>query len=65
MLKIQGTAAEGVISYADLIALVGAYAVVLCGGPLISIPIGEPLPLSMPCAIYKAQLLEESLPKLT
>ena len=45
MLNIQGTAAEGVISYADMIALVGAYAVGLCGGPLISIPIGELLPL--------------------
>ena len=49
MLNIQGTAAEGVISYADMIALVGAYAVGLCGGPLISIPIGESLPPFMPC----------------
>lgn len=40
MNNIQGTAAEGVVSHADMIALVGAYAVGLCGGPLISVPVG-------------------------
>ena len=40
MSNIQGTAAEGVVSHADMIALVGAYAVGLCGGPLISVPVG-------------------------
>ena len=29
------------MSHADMIALVGAYAVGLCGGPLISVPVGE------------------------
>ena len=41
MNNIQGTAAEGVVSHADMIALVGAYAVGLCGGPLISVPVGQ------------------------
>lgn len=41
MSSIQGTAAEGVVSHADMIALVGAYAVRLCGGPLISVPVGQ------------------------
>ena len=41
MQYIQGTAAEGLVSHADMIALVGAYAVGLCGGPLISIPVGQ------------------------
>ena len=41
MSNIQGTAAEGVVSHADMIALVGAYAVGLCGGPLISVPVGQ------------------------
>lgn len=40
MTGIQGTAAEGLVSQADMIALVGAYAVGLCGGPLISVPVG-------------------------
>jgi len=40
MSNIQGTAAEGLVSQADMIALVGAYAVGLCGGPLISVPVG-------------------------
>ncbi|DBA86813.1 TPA: hypothetical protein ACH3X2_005396 [Trebouxia sp. C0005] len=41
MSHIQGTAAEGLVSQADMIALVGAYAVGLCGGPLISVPVGR------------------------
>lgn len=40
MSSIQGTAADGLVSNADMIALVGAYAVGLCGGPLISVPVG-------------------------
>ena len=40
MSNIQGTAADGIVSHADMIALVVAYAVGLCGGPLISIPVG-------------------------
>ena len=40
MANIKGTAADGVVSEADMIALVGAYAVGLCGGPLISVPVG-------------------------
>ena len=47
MSNIQGTAAEGVVSHADMIALVGAYAVGLCGGPLISVPVGQ---LSCSCS---------------
>ena len=42
MSNIQGTPAEGLVSYADMVALVGAYAVAMCGGPTISIPIGGP-----------------------
>lgn len=42
MFNIQGTPAEGLVSYADMIGLVGAYAVAMCGGPSISIPIGGP-----------------------
>lgn len=41
MSSIQGTAADGLVSNADMIALVGAYAVGLCGGPLISVPVGR------------------------
>ena len=40
--NIQGTAAEGLVSYADMVALVGAYAVALTGGPSITVPIGQP-----------------------
>ena len=43
MSNIQGTAAEGEVSQADMIALVGAYAVGLCGGPSISVPVGQSL----------------------
>ena len=40
MKRLKGTPAEGRVSYADLIALGGAYAVALTGGPAIDIPIG-------------------------
>jgi L-ascorbate peroxidase len=35
--KLKGTAAEGVVSKADLIALAGAYAVRVTGGPTIQV----------------------------
>nr|UBZ25209.1 L-ascorbate peroxidase [Chlamydomonas sp. UWO 241] len=38
--QLKGTVAEGV-SRADLVALVGARAVALCGGPVIPVPIGR------------------------
>ena len=41
MENLKGTPAEGVVSYADLIALGGAYAVSVTGGPAIDVPIGE------------------------
>ncbi len=41
MERLKGTPAEGVVSYADLIALGGAYAVAVTGGPVIDVPIGE------------------------
>jgi L-ascorbate peroxidase len=41
MENLKGTAAEGIVSYADLIALGGAYAVSVTGGPVIDVPIGE------------------------
>jgi L-ascorbate peroxidase len=37
---LKGTAAEGRVSYADLIALGGAYAVAVTGGPDIDLPVG-------------------------
>ena len=39
--QLQGTAAEGVVSYADLIALAGARAVRITGGPNINVPVGR------------------------
>ena len=42
MQNLKGTAAEGRVSYADLIALGGAYAVSVTGGPVIDVPIGMP-----------------------
>lgn len=41
MENLKGTAAEGIVSYADLIALGGAYAVSVTGGPVIDVPIGK------------------------
>ena len=41
MQNLKGTAAEGQVSYADLIALGGAYAVSITGGPTIDVPIGK------------------------
>ena len=38
--KLKGTAAEGAVSYADLVALGGAHAVRMTGGPTIKVPIG-------------------------
>ena len=40
---LKGTAAEGVVTDADLVALAGAFAVRLCGGPAIPLPIGRPV----------------------
>lgn len=39
--ELKGTVAEGRVGYADLIALGGAYAVKVTGGPDIPIKIGE------------------------
>ena len=41
MQNLKGTAAEGRVSYADLIALGGAYAVLITGGPSIDMSIGK------------------------
>ena len=41
MQNLKGTAAEGRVSYADLIALGGAYAVQITGGPSIDLSIGR------------------------
>ena len=41
MQNLKGTAAEGRVSFADLIALGGAYAVSITGGPTIDVPIGR------------------------
>lgn len=38
--ELKGTAAEGVVSFADLIAMGGAYAVAITGGPSIEVNIG-------------------------
>lgn len=39
--KLKGTAAEGRVSYADLIALGGAHAVKITGGPVMQVPVGR------------------------
>ena len=41
MACLKGTPAEGLVSFADMIALGGAHAVKICGGPSISVPVGE------------------------
>ena len=41
MQNLKGTAAQGRVSYADLIALGGAYAVLITGGPSIDVSIGR------------------------
>lgn len=41
MKGIKGTAAEGEVSTADMIALAAAYAVRITGGPAIDVPVGE------------------------
>lgn len=43
MQSLRGTSAEGRVGYADLVALGGAYAVAVTGGPDIPIRIGETL----------------------
>ncbi|KAF6258420.1 heme peroxidase [Scenedesmus sp. NREL 46B-D3] len=37
----QGTPAEGKLSNADLVALAGAHAVAVCGGPVMDVPVGR------------------------
>lgn len=41
MQSLNGTAADGRVSYADLIALGGAYAVAVTGGPAIDVSLGK------------------------
>jgi catalase (peroxidase I) len=38
--ELRGTAAEGRVSNADLVALGGAWAVAATGGPVIDVPVG-------------------------
>lgn len=40
---LRNTPAAGVVSEADLVALAGAHAVRVCGGPDIAVPIGRPV----------------------
>ena len=51
--ELRGSAAEGRLSYADLVALGGAWAVRATGGPAIDVPVGaalacEALSLTLP-----------------
>ncbi|KAF6238216.1 heme peroxidase, partial [Scenedesmus sp. NREL 46B-D3] len=39
--KQKGTPAEGKLSNADLVALAGAHAVAVCGGPVMDVPVGR------------------------
>lgn len=39
--RLRGTAAEGAVSKADLIALAGAHAVRITGGPAMQVPVGR------------------------
>jgi hypothetical protein len=39
--KLKGTAAEGAVSKADLVALAGAHAVRITGGPAVRVPVGR------------------------
>lgn len=41
MAGLKGTAAEGKVSFADLVMLAGAYSVRVCGGPVVPIKIGR------------------------
>lgn len=41
MKRIEGTAAQGEVSLADMIMLAGAYAVRVTGGPVIDVPVGR------------------------
>ena len=42
--ELRGSAAEGRLSYADLVALGGAWAVRATGGPAIEVPVGAAVP---------------------
>ncbi|PNH00090.1 putative L-ascorbate peroxidase 6 [Tetrabaena socialis] len=65
---LRGTAAEGVVSDADLVALAGAYGIRICGGPAIAVPIGRPTatagsvdpPGRMPAETFSAAELKAS-----
>jgi L-ascorbate peroxidase len=39
--ELKKTPAAGKLSNADLIALAGAHAVAVCGGPVIEVPVGR------------------------
>eukprot|EP00198_Chlamydomonas_reinhardtii_P006140 XP_001695476.1 L-ascorbate peroxidase [Chlamydomonas reinhardtii] len=54
---LKGTAAEGVVTDADLVALAGAFAVRLCGGPAIPLPIGRGLSVQEMVALSGAHTL--------